>query len=151
MLPGRGEFAGLRTLFIQTETVVLEELNGHGPDFSRRILRQDGAGAAALLQGVGTGVSTRGQRLRPRNDVFALGGVIGHVARDRQQRIQTLGGTDIRWHLHRCSLLRFQVIATTVTEITFRAPDPSTATGAGDNQGKCGKSGHSLHALYFLN
>jgi hypothetical protein len=47
--------------------------------------------------------------------------------------------------------LRLQVIAAAVAEIAILAPQPATATGAGDDQGKGGKTGQSLHAVYFLN
>ncbi|MNZ91592.1 hypothetical protein D3C78_1105820 [compost metagenome] len=150
-LPGGVEFAGLRTLFGDPEAVVFEELTRHRPDFSRRTLGQDPTRAAALLQAEIADVGTGSQRLRTRHFELALDVVVGDVARNRQQRIEPLGTADVRWQLHRRLLGGLQIIAATVTEVTLFAPEPATTTGAGDDQGKGGKTSQSLHAVYVLN
>src|SRR5207253_85762 len=111
MLPGGGELAGFRTLSIETETVILEELHGHWPDFSGWTLGHDPTRVSAFLQAVVAGLGHGRQRLWTRYYVFALGGVVGHVTRDRQQRVETLGSADIRRQLHWRSLFRLQIIA----------------------------------------
>src|SRR5471032_3219057 len=146
-LPGSAELTGLRAIDSDTETVVLEVLVSHRPDFSRRTLSQDPVGITVFLQAEIARFGNHRQWLRTRYNVFALDGFIGHVARDRQQWVKALAFLDASRQLHRCYLPGLQVIAAAVTEVAIRAPDPTATAGAGDNQGKCGKSGQSLHCV----
>jgi hypothetical protein len=151
-LPRSGEFTDLRALLVDLETVVGEELIGHRPDFGRRALGQDPVGITAFLQGEVAGLGGHLQRQRARHFELGLGrGLVGDVARDRQQRIQALVGSDAGRQLHGCCLGRFQVIIATIAEVTVFAPEPPTTAGARNDQCKGGQASQSLHAVYFLN
>ena len=144
-LPIGAEFAGLRALVDDAETAVFEKLSGARPYFSRNPLGDQPAGVATVLQAEFADVTRHGQCLRARYVVLALHVAVANVLGNRQQRVEALG-LDIGGQLHRRSLPCGQVITAAIAEVAIFAPDPATATGAGDDQSKCGKSGQSLHA-----
>ena len=149
-LPVGTELAGLRALVGDAETVLLEELPGHRPDFRRRTLGHDPAAITAALQAVVADVAGVGQRLRTRNLVltlFFVGG--GDVQRNRQQRIERLAVHPFG-QLHGRRFAGAEVVVTAVAEIALRPPQPAAAGSVADNQGEGGQSSQSLHCVELL-
>ncbi len=93
-LPGRGEFRRFAgAVRSRRKPLSWKNCTATGQTSAGGFCARIGARIAALLQRIGTGVGMRPSAAADEDTMYSPAGrVIGHVARDRQQRIQTLGG-----------------------------------------------------------